>query len=81
MGNDGTRLIARRYLDHKFVITSLIYRNSVHIEKKVAYAKYANVRNKFTNTPNESILKLKKKNNRSVTTVRKAITHCYITNR
>ena len=44
MGNDGTRLIARRYLDHKFVITSLIYRNSVHIEKKVAYAKYANVR-------------------------------------
>jgi len=59
--DDGTRLIARRYLDHKFVITSLIHRNSVHIEKKVVYTKYANVRNKFTNTPNESILKLKKK--------------------
>ena len=28
------------YLDHKFVITSLIYRKSVHIEKKVAYTKY-----------------------------------------
>jgi len=38
---DRTRLIGRRYLDHKFVITPLIYRNSVHIEQKVAYAKYA----------------------------------------
>ena len=59
--DEGTRLIARRYVDHKFVITSLIYRNWVHIEKKVAYAKYANVRYKFTNTQNESVLKLKKK--------------------
>ena len=38
--SDGTHLIARRYLDRKikFVIMSLIYRKSVHIEKKVAYA-------------------------------------------
>jgi len=48
--DEGTRLIARRYVDHKFVIMSLIYHNWVHIEKKVAYAKYANIRYKFTNT-------------------------------
>ena len=41
-----------------FVITLLMYRKSVDIEKKVTYAKYANVTN-YKHTPNDSILNFK----------------------